>query len=100
MPRSFNEAYSQLAEILTKCIQNRFIVSRKKITKGKKIKYGGFQLEKKANQSITISADQARIQTIMDIEIPKTKTQVQSFLGIIKVLHNWYPTMALNTKYL
>ena len=31
---------------------------------------------------------------------PTTKTQVQSFLGMIKVLHNWYPTMTIQTKHL
>ena len=31
---------------------------------------------------------------------PTTKTQVQSFLGMIKVLHNWYPTMTIQTKLL
>ena len=31
---------------------------------------------------------------------PTTKTQVQSFLGMIKVLHNWNPTMTIQTKHL
>ena len=37
LPRNFNEAYSQLAQVLTKCIKNGFIVSRKKFDIGTNI---------------------------------------------------------------
>ena len=45
MPKNFNEAYSQLAQVLTKCIQNGFIVSRKKFDIGTNITYEGFNLQ-------------------------------------------------------
>ena len=76
-PRTFTEAYSQLAQVLTNCIQNGFIVSRKKFDIGTNITYGGFNLEKKQNETITIKADQTRIDTILNMEPPATKTQVQ-----------------------
>ena len=37
MPKTFNEAYTQLAQVLSNCIQNGFIVSRKKNGVGPKI---------------------------------------------------------------
>ena len=39
MPRTFNEAYSQLAQVLTNYIQNGFIVSRKKFDIGTHITF-------------------------------------------------------------
>ena len=99
MPRTFNEAYSQLAQVLN-CTQNGFIVSGKKFDIGTNITYGGFNLEKKQNETITIKADQTRIDTILNMEPPAKETQVQSFLGMIKVLHSWYPTMTIQTKHL
>ena len=77
MPRTFSEAYQQLSEVLTKCIENGFIVSRKKFNIGRSIKYGVFEITKAANKHITIKADQKRIQAILDIDIPKNKTEVQ-----------------------
>ena len=56
-------------------------------------------MEKKQNETITIKADQTIIDTILNMEPPATKTQEQSFLGAIKVLHSWYPTMTIQTKY-
>ena len=44
----------------------------------------GILNRKKHHQSITIKADSNRIMTIQNIDIPKNKTQVQSFLGRIK----------------
>ena len=41
----------------------------------------------KIKQNITIKADQKRIDTILNMEPPTTKTQVQSFLGMVKLLH-------------
>ena len=73
MPKTFNEAYAKLAQVLTNCIQNGFIVSRKKFDIGTNITYGRFNLEKKKNQNITIKADQARIDTITNMEPPTTK---------------------------
>ena len=93
MPKTFNEAYPQLAQVVTNCIKNGFVVSRKKFDIGTNITYGGFNLQKQDNKTIAIKADQARIDTILSMDPPTTKTQVQSFLWMIKVLHNWYPTM-------
>ena len=76
MPKTFNEAYTQLAQVLTNCIQNGFIESRKKFDIGTNITYGGFNLEKKQNKNITIKADQTRIDTILHMENPITNTQV------------------------
>ena len=50
MLKTFNEAYTQLAKVLTNCIQSGFIVSRKKFNIGTNITYGGFNLEKKTEQ--------------------------------------------------
>ena len=77
MPKTFNEAYTQLAQVLTNCIINGFIVGRKKFDMGTNITYGGFNLQKQDNKTITIKADQARIDTILSMDPPTTKTQVQ-----------------------
>ena len=55
---------------------------------GTNITYGGFNLQRHNDKTITIKADQDRIDTILKMDPPTTKTQVQSFLGMIKVLHN------------
>ena len=73
---------------------------QKKIDIGINITYGGFNQDNQPNKTITIKADQTRIDTILNMEPPTTKTQVQSFLGMIKVLHNWYPTMTIQTKHI
>ena len=62
------------------------------------IRYGGFILANNTGKQIKITPDPKRIAALTDIEPPTNRKDLESYLGLVKVLHRWTPAMAEATE--
>ena len=60
---------------------------------GKSITYGGFTLEASVGSAIKIISDKTRLNDLLDISPPTTKTELNSFFGLINTFKIWSPAL-------
>ena len=70
---------------------NGVTLNPRKFKLGPKVSFGGFIVKAGpgGDSSPHISADPDKINRILNCEPPKNKTEVQSFVGMVKQMNNW-----------
>ena len=68
-------------------------VSLDKFKLGQFITYEGFTLEASLGSPNKIHPDKIRLKDILDISPPTTKTELNSFLGLINTFKIWSPAL-------
>lgn len=78
--------------VLKRCRDHGIKLSLEKMEMGTKIKFAGFIVSKDG-----ISADPAKLQAIREFPIPKSVTELRSFLGLANQLGSFLPDLAHST---
>ena len=88
------EIYDQIRPILIKIIKNKFKLSKAKFKISTQLNFGDYTIEvqkSKTNKEtqVTIKPNLKKIEAIQNFPTPKNKTDLMSFLGLVKTLNTY-----------
>ena len=74
------------------CQKANVKISRKKFQLDTKIIFGGVELDTSGEEIIYTPQDE-KLQEVQDFKAPRTKKELQSFLGVVATFHRWNPNI-------
>ena len=80
---------SRIKKVLDKCREHNLTISRKKFKVGNRVKFAGFIVSDKG-----VAPDPERIAAIAGFPVPKSVSDVRSFLGLANQLGSFLPDLA------
>ena len=93
--------WGRVQNLCETCREKGIILNPNKFHVGRKIEFGGFQVERKISedrQGITEIRPQAhQINRVSEFPRPNTRKEVQRFMGCINMLHNWTDQISNNS---
>merc|ERR1712239_96998 len=72
------------------CQKENVKISRKKLQLDTQIIFGGVELDTSGEEIIYTPQDE-KLQEVQDFKAPRTKKELQSFLGVVATFHRWNP---------
>ena len=90
---SLVELKKRIATVLSKCRMHNVTISKKKLKIGHCVKFAGFLVSGEG-----IKPDPERVQAIRKFPVPKSVTDVRSFLGLANQLGAFLPDLAQSTN--
>ena len=74
------------------CQKANVKISRKKFQLDTQIIFGGVELDTSGEEIIYTPQDE-KLQEVQDFKAPRTKKELQSFLGVVATFHRWNPSI-------
>ena len=72
------------------CLKQNLKISCKKFQLDTSIIFGGVELDA-SGEEIIFTPQNTKLQEVQNFKAPRTKKELQSFLGVVVTFHRWHP---------